>query len=80
MKQTNRVIEMEFMGHHIVIPKGTSITNQTADGIDENYNFIQDLSWIPKIDFNGKKIKNYSLIHDATYRGILISKEEIETV
>ena len=77
-KQTNQVIEMEFMGHDIVIPKGTKITNLTASGIDENYNFIEDLSWIPQLDFNGEKVNNFSLIHDATYRGISIPKEKVE--
>jgi len=80
MKQTNQVIEMSFMGHDIVIPKGTKITNQTASGIDENYNFISDLSWIPTIEFGGKQVQNFSLIHDATYRGISIPKEKVETV
>ena len=55
------------MGHVITIPKGTRVTNQTALGIDPNYNFIDDLSWIPK--------EQAALRHDAYYHGINIPQE-----
>ena len=54
----------------IMIPKGTRTTHKTACGIDEGYNFIDDLSWIPK--------ELGILKHDATYHGINISRELLE--
>ena len=75
---TNKEISMCFRNtYDIVIPKGTKVTNQTAMGIDKNYNFINDLSWIPLHD-NG--IKQHGLIHDATYYGININKCDIEVL
>ena len=73
---TKEVINMHFRGYDISIPKGTRITHQTACGFDPNYNFISDLSWIKSV--NG--IKQYGLIHDATYYGINISKNKIEKI
>jgi hypothetical protein len=80
MEVTNKELKMHYRGHDIVIPKGTRITHKTATGVDPNYNFIDDLSWIPLIDFNGKKLKNFSLIHDATYYGININPEDVENI
>lgn len=65
--KTNEVIQMNFRGYDITIPKGTRVTHETACGIDESYHFIADLSWIP---LNEDGLKQYGLIHDATYYGI----------
>jgi hypothetical protein len=71
MKRTNQEIRMNFKGYDIVIPKGTRITHQTALGIDENYNFIDDLSFIDK--------KQWPLLyHDAFYYGITVDKSQVE--
>ncbi len=73
MKRTKQEISMSIFGYDIVIPKGTPTTNKTACGIDPNYNFIADLSWIDK--------KNqYGLWHDAYYYGINIAPELLEEV
>mgnify|MGYP003659917808 CR=1 FL=1 len=79
-KVTNQEIKMNFKGHDIVIPKGTRTTHQTACGIDENYNFISDLSWIKPHIIDGKEVKNYGLIHDATFYGINIPKNQVEEI
>ena len=72
---TNKEIKMLFRGmYNITIPKGTKTTNKTALGIDNNYNFINDFSWIP-LDVNGNK--QFGLIHDATYYGININKNDV---
>ena len=77
MKRTKQDVTINFMGYgEIVVPKGTRVTNQTACGYDEKYNFVDDLRWIKK---------NYStidriLLHDAYYHGIDIPKEFIEEV
>jgi hypothetical protein len=68
--KTNREIKMHWRGYDIVIPKGTRVTNQTALGIDPNYHFIDDLSWIDK----GLPL----LKHDATYYGINIDPDYID--
>lgn len=75
MKKTTQDISMNFRGHEITIPAGTEITNKTAVGIDENYNFVADLGWIKPLNINGEEVKNYTLIHDATYYGINVPKE-----
>ena len=80
MKVTNQEIQMNFKGYEITIPKGTKITNKTAMGYDENYNFISDLSWIKHVEFNGQMIPQYGLVHEATYYGISIPKEKVEEV
>jgi hypothetical protein len=72
--KTNKAIKMEFKGYNIEIPKGTRITHQTAMGIDTNYHFVSNLSWIPLV--NG--VKQFGLIHDATYYGININKKDVE--
>lgn len=77
MLRTNKEIKMFVFGYDVVIPAGTRVTHRTATGIDENYNFIDDLSWIPLLDIAGMKIKNSSLIHDATYYGINVNKEDV---
>lgn len=78
MLVTNKNIKMVFRGMYpIEIPKGTRTTHQTASGYDEKYNFIADLSWIP-LDENGNK--QFGLIHDATYSGINIPKEDLEEI
>lgn len=58
----------------LTVPKGTAITNQTAMGVDENYNFVADLSWVP-LDENGNK--QSGLLHDLEYRGLNIPAEHV---
>lgn len=78
MKQTKQDVSIDFKGYgKITVPKGTRVTSQTACGVDPNYNFVADLSWIPLHD-NG--CKQFGLIHDATYYGINIDKKYIEEV
>jgi len=71
-KVTKEEIKMNFKGYDIIIPKGTAITHQTACGYDEKYNFINDLSFIPK--------DMPLLKHDAFYYGIDIPADKIEIV
>ena len=76
MKVTNKEIKMNWRDYEITIPKGTRVTHQTACGYDENYNFINDFSWVPKI--NGKI--NSGFIFDAEHYGININKNDIEDI
>jgi len=71
MLVTNQEISMTFRGYSITIPKGTVTTHDTACGMDKNYNFINDFSWMVYPD--GSKMSG--LIHDAKYYGINISLE-----
>lgn len=73
MLRTNKDVHMVLFGFEFTVPKGTRVTHETAAGYDENYNFIDDLSWIPKI--NG--IANKMLMHDANYYGIEVNKEDV---
>lgn len=52
------------------IPKGTRVTNMTACGVDKNYFFVDDLSFLGK--------DKYGLRHDLTYYGYNVPKEHVE--
>ena len=52
----------------ITIPKGTSVTNKTAMGIDKTYHFVDDFS-----AFKGQ----FGLIHDLIHRGANVPIEFI---
>jgi len=58
----------------VIVPAGTKLTHQTACGIDKNYHFVADLSWIKK---NYPTIDRV-LLHDATYYGIDVPKEYVD--
>ena len=70
MHVTSQDVKMKFRDYgEITIPKGTRLTHQTALGVDKNYNFVSDLSWIlPYADGT----KQHGLIHDAIHYGINI--------
>lgn len=78
MGQTNRDVEIVFRGRNITVPKGTRTTHVTACGVDENYNFVDEFSWIPKIELpGGRLVIDQMMLHDATYYGIDIPKEYV---
>jgi hypothetical protein len=58
----------------ITVPKGTKVTHWTANGYDENYHFVEDLSWVKKYDDGSLQ---YGLLHDLTYYGLNVPKEFI---
>ena len=58
----------------IVIPKGTKLTHQTAMGIDKEYHFVEDLSWI-KRDYPEYE---HVLIHDFKYYNYNVPKEYVD--
>jgi hypothetical protein len=59
----------------ITVPKGTKLTHQTAMGIDKNYHFVDEFSWIKPYPDGTPK---YGLIHDIKYRGLDVPKEYVE--
>lgn len=60
----------------ITVPKGTKVTHQTADGVDESYHFVNEYDWIDKY------YPAYSNIlkMDVESYGINVPKEFIEEV
>ena len=60
---------------NITVPKGTRVTHQTACGIDENYHFVNDFSWVKP---HPGGVPQYGLLHDLTYYGLNVPKEFIE--
>lgn len=58
----------------ITVPKGTSLTHQTASGIDKNHHFVNEYGWIEK---NYADIASL-LIHDVKHYGIDVPKEYVE--
>ena len=79
MKVTSeQIIVSDYRGYgELVIPKGTEVTNLTASGHDENYNFINDFSFIPPYSDGTKQS---GLIHDLTYYGYNVDKSLVEEV
>ncbi len=70
--KTKKDFTVEFMGYgQITVPAGTETTNQTAMGIDLNYNFVNEYGWIKN---NYPEISNI-LLHDVKYHGINVPKE-----
>lgn len=70
--RTSQDVKMVFRNYgEIIVPKDTRLTNRTALGIDDNYHFVDDLSWIDRDYTTVASI----LKHDAKYYGIDIPKE-----
>ena len=54
------------------IPAGLPVSSQTASGFDENYNFLNDFSFLPEdLQF---------LKHDLVYRGYNVPLEHLENI
>jgi hypothetical protein len=60
---------------NITVPKGTPLTHRTACGIDKNYHFVSDFSWVKPHEDGTKQ---YGLLHDLKYYGINVPKEFVE--
>lgn len=74
--KTNQDIKGVWFGEELTIPKGTRVTQQSACGLlPEGQYFIDDFSWVLPYD-NG--LPRSGFIHDATYRGILVTGEFVE--
>lgn len=58
----------------ITVPKGTRLTHMTALGIDKNYHFVYEMSWIDRDYPSVSSI----LKHDVTYYGINVPKEFVD--
>ena len=59
----------------LTIPKGTSLTHNTAMGFDENYHFVNDFSWVEK---HKDGTVQYGLLHDLQHYGINVPKEYVD--
>lgn len=53
----------------LIVPKGTHTTHKTASGIDKNYNFIDDFSFLKDHPYRAL------VMHDITYHGIDVPQE-----
>lgn len=58
----------------IVVPKGTRVTHKTAMGIDKNYHFVDEVSWVEE------KYPDISapLIWDIRYYGLNVPKQFVD--
>ncbi|SBW00800.1 hypothetical protein [uncultured Dysgonomonas sp.] len=75
-KVTANSVTVDFRNYgKITIPKGVLVTNETAMGIDDRYNFVDEFDWI---DTNYPQVV-LSLKMDAQNYGINIPKEHIIT-
>lgn len=75
-KVTAESVTINFRNYgKITIPKGVLVTNETAMGIDDRYNFVDEFDWI---DTNSPQIARL-LKMDAQNYGINIPKEHIIT-
>ena len=75
-KVTANSVTVNFRHYgEIVVPKGVVVTNETAMGIDDKYNFVNEFDWI---DTDYPHIARL-LKWDAQYHGINIPQEYIIT-
>ena len=75
-KVTAKSVTVNFRNYgKITIPKGVLVTNETAMGIDDRYNFVDEFDWI---DTNYPQIARL-LKMDAQNYGIDIPQEYIIT-
>lgn len=75
-KVTANSVTVNFRNYgKITIPKGVLVTNETALGIDDKYNFVDEFDWI---DTNYPQIARL-LKMDAQNYGIDIPQEYIIT-
>lgn len=75
-KVTANSVTINFRNYDkITIPKGVLVTNETAMGIDDKYNFVDEFDWI---DINYPQIARLLKI-DAQNYGIDIPQEYIIT-
>jgi hypothetical protein len=76
-KVTNQDVTLTFRNYgNVTVPKGTIITNKTALGVDDRYNFVDDFTWINKSYPDIASI----LKHDAMYYGINIPSQFVDTL
>ena len=76
-KRLKQDYTVKFMRYgEITVPKGTRTTHQTASGIDEFYNFVDEYGWI---DENYPDIKNILKMDVSTY-GINVPAKFLETI
>jgi hypothetical protein len=53
-----------------IVPKGTRLTHMTTSGIDKNYHFVDDFSFLGEDE--------YGLKHDLKFYGLNVTKEYVE--
>ena len=59
--------------YHITVPAGSTVTNQTACGPDDNYRFLRGVSTKTLVGYDAGM-----LAHDLTYYGLNIPAEYCE--
>lgn len=59
----------------ITVPANTRLTHKTALGIDVNYHFVDDLSWVEQ---NYPQYHPMMLKHDIAHYGIDVPKEFVK--
>jgi hypothetical protein len=73
--KTNKDYTTEFKHYgQITVPAGTTVTHQTACGIDEKIHFVNSFGWAKT---NYPEISGI-LIHDLTYYGIDVPVEYVD--
>lgn len=73
--KTIKPYPVEFGGYEFVIPAGSTVSNRTASGYDDNYHFWVDFHAVAE-QLTG--FKRSFLVHDLTYYGLNIPAEYCE--
>ena len=73
--KTVKPYSVKFNGYSLTVPIGSTVTNQTAAGFDDNYRFWTDYHCYVK-DLTG--FHNSLLAHDLKYYGLNIPGEYCE--
>ena len=76
MTRTAREYTTQYRDHgSVTVPAGTRTTHNTACGIDENYNFVDNFTWVKPYPDGTLR---HGLIHDLTYYGLNVPPDYLE--
>lgn len=73
--KTIKPYQINFKGWEITVPVGSTVSNETALGFDDNYRFWRDFGPVVR-ELTG--YSNSILAHDLTYYGLNIPAEFCE--
>lgn len=72
MAKTNKDYKTTFLVFgEITVPKGTRVSSMTAQGIDLNYNFVDEYAWV----YHQYPGLANTMVFELRHRGLDIPKE-----
>jgi hypothetical protein len=76
--KTTKEYKVNYKGYELTIPVGSTVTNKTALGHDDNYRFLSQAN-CNKIAEKVTGCKTSILLHDLTHYGLNVPAEYCES-